>query len=93
VVTHPKIYSPPTPFLEAWEFLRILCSSPFVEICPWTQTARARWGHLCQSLNLNGNDCTDAMLAATALDRGLRLVTFDKGFQRFPGLQWLLLQE
>lgn len=92
VVTHPKIYSPPTPVNEAWKFLRILCSSPFVEICPWTQTARERWGGLCLSLGLSGNDCNDAMLAAIALDRGFRLVTFDKGFQRFPDLRLLLLQ-
>lgn len=91
VVTHPKIYSSPTPFDEAWEFLRVLCSSPLVEICPWTQTARNRWGGLCASLGLSGNDCNDAMLAAVALDRGLRVVTFDQGFRRFPNLPLLIL--
>lgn len=93
VVTHPKIYSPPTPFNEAWEFLRLVCSSPVVEICPWTQSARERWGNLCASLGLTGNDCNDAMLAAAALDRGLRLVTFDKGFRRFPDLPLLILKD
>jgi uncharacterized protein len=91
VVTHPKIFSPPTPFSEAWEFLSVVRSSPVVEICPWTPGARERWGDLCASLGLIGNDCNDAMLAATATDRGLRLVTFDKGFHRFPGLSLLLL--
>lgn len=91
VVTHPKIFSPPTSFGEAWAFLSAVRSSPMVEICPWTAGARERWGDLCLSLDLIGNDCNDAMLAATALDRGLRLVTFDKGFRRFPGLSLLLL--
>jgi predicted nucleic acid-binding protein len=27
-----------------------------------------------------------ALLAATALDLGARMVTFDRGFRRFPGL-------
>lgn len=93
VVTHPKIFSPPTPFCEAWEFLRVLCSSPLVDICPWTQTARERWGRLCKSLALGGNDCNDAMIAAAALDRSLRVVTFDQGFRRFPDLQLLILRQ
>lgn len=33
------------------------------------------------------------MLAAAALDRGLRMVTFDKGFRRFPNLKVVLLPE
>ena len=93
IVTHPGIFSPPSTLPQAWEFLRIFCSSPAVETCPWTKTARQRWGDLCSRLNLRGNDCNDAMLAATALDRGLRLVTFDRGFRRFPRLSLLLLPE
>jgi predicted nucleic acid-binding protein len=34
---------------------------------------------------------TDAYLAAFAIAGGLRLVTFDRGFSRFPGLDLLLL--
>jgi hypothetical protein len=93
VVTHPKIFTPPTPLLEAWDFLHILCSSPGVEVCPWTHSARERWGEMCRTLGLSGNDCNDAMLAATALERGLRLVTFDQSFRRFPNLRLLLLSE
>lgn len=93
VVTHPKIFSPPTPLAEAGEFLRVLCSCPSVEICQWTASARERWSNLCQGLDMHGNDCNDAMLAAIALDRGLRLVTFDQGFKRFPNLPLLLLED
>lgn len=93
IVTHPGIFTPPTPLQEAWEFLHILCSSPGVEICPWTPSARERWGELCRELGLSGNDCNDAMLASTALDRGLRLVTFDRGFRRFAKLRLLLLPQ
>ena len=38
-------------------------------------------------LELSGNDCNDAMLAAVAIEKGLRIVTFDKGFQRFPDVK------
>ncbi len=93
IATHAKIFSPPTPFDEAVEFLRVLCSAPNVEICPWTTAARDRWIELCQHYSISGNDCNDAMLAAVCLERGMRLVTFDKGFNRFSKLQLLLLEE
>jgi len=48
---------------------------------------------LCQELNLAGNDCNDAMLAALSMERNVRLVTFDKGFRRFPELDLLVLGE
>ena len=35
---------------------------------------------------------TDAYLAAFAKCAGLRLVSFDAGFSRYPGLAWLLLE-
>ena len=62
-------------------------------MCPWTASARDLWIKLCQELKLSGNDCNDAMLAAVAMDRGLRIVTFDRGFERFKKLQWLLLKD
>ncbi len=91
VVTNPRIYSAPTPFKEACLFLEILCSAPGVEITQWTPSVRKRWTKLCLDLKLRGNDCNDAMLAALAIEKSLRLVTFDQGFERFPGLRLLLL--
>ncbi|MGF1678664.1 MAG: TA system VapC family ribonuclease toxin, partial [Candidatus Methylacidiphilales bacterium] len=91
IVTHPKIYSAPTPLKEACSFLDILCSAPSVEITQWTPSVRKRWIQLCLDLKLQGNDCNDAMLAALAIEKSLRLVTFDQGFERFPGLRLLLL--
>ena len=93
VVTHPRIFDSPSPFEEASEFLKVLCSSTFVDVCQWTVSARNLWFNLCDDLALSGNDCNDAMLAAIAMDRGLRLVTFDKGFKRFEKLQLLLLRD
>lgn len=91
LVTHPRIFPNPAPFATAWSFLEILFAAPGVEIAPWTSAARNRWGRLCMELGLRGNDCNDAMLAALALERGLRVVTFDQGFRRFPGLRLLVL--
>jgi predicted nucleic acid-binding protein len=43
--------------------------------------------------DLRGNDCNDAMLAGLAIEKCLRLVTFDQCFKRFPGLRLLLLKD
>lgn len=93
VVTNRKIYAAPTPFEVAWAFLETLCGAPGVETAVWSSAARNRWSTLCQELNLSGNDCNDAMLAALALEKGFRLVTFDHGFRRFPNLKILLLSD
>ena len=93
LVTHPKIFAAPTPLAEARSFLETLCSAACVEIAPWTPACRERWSSLCGDMGLRGNDCNDAMLAAVAIERGLRLVTFDKGFKRFPGLRLYLLTD
>jgi toxin-antitoxin system PIN domain toxin len=48
-----------------------------------------RWSvfsRLTGDLGLRANDVPDAYLAATAIDFGARLATFDQGFRRFPGL-------
>ena len=92
VVTNARIFKNPSPLHEASEFLSILCASTLVDICPWTDSTRNLWLWLCKDSNLRGNDCNDAMLAAIVMDRGLRLVTFDKGLERFTKLQLPLLK-
>ncbi len=41
-----------------------------------------------QDRNLRGNLVPDAFLAATAIWQGARLATCDRGFARFPDLDW-----
>ena len=52
-----------------------------------------RWkafARLTKDLGLRANDIPDAFLAATAIDLGARLATFDQGFRRFTGLSVLV---
>lgn len=44
---------------------------------------------MIRDLSLAGNDLNDAWLAALAIERGATLVSLDKGFSRFPGLDWI----
>ena len=91
IVTHPKIFNPLSPMAEAVGFLAALSGVPTVEVCHWTPETRDLWLKLCVDMKLVGNDCNDAMLASLAIERGLRLVTFDKGFLRFKDLDCLIL--
>jgi uncharacterized protein len=50
-----------------------------------------RFAELCRRLGLRGNLVPDAYLAALALEQGAQLVTFDRGFGRYPGLRWRCL--
>jgi uncharacterized protein len=48
--------------------------------------------HWADALDIRGRDWTDAYLAAFATAGGYRLVSFDAGFARYPGLAWLHLE-
>jgi toxin-antitoxin system PIN domain toxin len=87
IVTHPHIFDQPSSIEEATGFLTELTKASSVKTITWNPNMRNRWLNLCRDLHLRGNDCNDAMLAAIALDRNLRIVSFDKGFARFPRLQ------
>jgi len=58
------------------------------------QAGPTHWGRftdLCRRLHLRGNLVPDAYLAAVCLEQGAELVTFDRGFGRYPGLRWRCL--
>ncbi len=88
VVTHPRIFSSPTPPNVALEFAEELRSRPnCVPIAPgarhWTIFSR-----LCREAGAKGNFVADAFLAALAIESGSEWITADRGFSRFPGLRW-----
>ena len=77
---------------SAWDVLRAWRAQSRVTYRkepPGTEELVRGWAG---SLDLRGGDWTDAYLAAFAVAGDLRLVTFDRGFERFAGLSWLHLQ-
>ena len=48
--------------------------------------------NLCALPGVHGKVVPDAYYAAMAIERGYRFVTSDRGFARFPGLDWMLLE-
>lgn len=88
VVTHPRVFRPPTPTERALEFADALRGRPSaVPLAPgarhWPIFAR-----LCRELALRGNLVADAYLAALAIESGSEWITTDRDYARFPGLSW-----
>ena len=88
VVTHPRIFTPPTPLDAAVAFVEALRSrSNCVPVAPgprhWEIFLR-----LCRESGATGNLVQDAYLAALAVETGSEWVTTDRDFARFPGLRW-----
>ena len=90
IVTHPRIMSDPAPTGAALGFVERLRAAHRGR--PVAATA-ATWATLAAFVDndqgIKANLVPDAYLAALAISHGCRLATADKGFARFPGLNFL----
>lgn len=86
IVTNPRIFREPSPLDEAVGFLQAIQESGLFREMPWTPRMRSQWWRWCRDLSLHGDDVNDAYLAASAAEARCRLVSRDKGFSRFRGL-------
>lgn len=88
VVTHPKVFHPPTPIEPALAFTHAFRErANAVPLAPrgrhWSIFTR-----LCREAEARGNLVPDAWLAALAIESGCEFVTTDRDYARFPGLRW-----
>ena len=74
---------------EASELLQAFCRQPGVSLARSEHDGFEVFHQLLHSRDLPARLCTDAYLAALAMANGWRLVSFDRDFARFEGLQWL----
>lgn len=88
VVTHPRVFKPPTPFDSAMRFADALrAHGNFISVHPSSK----HWPiftELCRSAKASGNLVSDAYLAALAIESGCVLASTDEDFSRFKGLRW-----
>ena len=88
VVTHPRVFNPPSRLEDALEFTAALRGRPnCVRIGPGAR----HWDvfvSLCRRGRAHGNLVPDAYLAALAIESGSEWITTDRGFARYPGLRW-----
>jgi toxin-antitoxin system PIN domain toxin len=94
LVTHPKVFAQPTPYLAAQTFIQAVLKSPGVEM-PRLGEEWTLFLNLCEEHGLTGNDIPDAWIAAAVMANLDHLVSFDRGFLRFlkPNHFTLLRQE
>ncbi|MBI4669327.1 MAG: type II toxin-antitoxin system VapC family toxin [Elusimicrobia bacterium] len=88
IVTHPKIFNPPTPLETALSFVEILRSSPNCVLIAPGPTHWEIFVRLCKAAHAKGNYIADAYLAALAIESGSEWITTDRDYSRFPGLRW-----
>lgn len=91
VLTHPRVFHPPTPTEAAIDFVDALRGQSS------SMALRPGGGHwrifrgMCAALRLTGNRIPDAWHAALAIEHGCEWVTLDRGFSVYPGLRWINL--
>lgn len=92
LATNVRVFRRPDTARAVLEYLEVLLEPPG-QLVLAGGTHWARFSELCGRFALHGNLVPDAYLAAVALEQGAQLVTFDRGFGRYPGLRWRCLLE
>ena len=88
VVTHPRIYAPPSTLAEALDFANALRAEPNWLV---VEPGHRHWEiftTLCRATGARGGLVWDAYLAAIAIELGAEWISADRDFARFPGLRW-----
>lgn len=89
IVTNRRVVPKPAPAALALDFVRRLRTARRAR---WLPAGSVSWnrfeGLAAQDRRIAGNLVPDAYLAAVALSHGCRLATADRGFARFPALDW-----
>ena len=87
VLTHPRVFDPPTPGEGAIAFVDALLAQP---ACVALRPGGGHWRifrGMSATLRLTGNRIPDAWHAALAIEHGCEWVTLDRGFAAYHGLR------
>ena len=88
VLTHPRVFNPPTPLKQALAFInQVRGQENAVVISPGSRHWEI-FTSLCKHSDARGNLVPDAYLAALAIESGSEWITTDRDYSRFPGLSW-----
>jgi uncharacterized protein len=88
VVTHPRVFHPPTPVRAAREAITVLLNSPSVVVLSEGERHASVLDDLLHAAPVTGNLLHDAHIAALMLEHGVdEILTNDEDFRRFPGLK------
>ncbi|MGH2909762.1 MAG: TA system VapC family ribonuclease toxin [Solirubrobacteraceae bacterium] len=89
VSTNPRAFADPAPTTSALDFIDALRSRPSARrLRPTEMTWACLRTLVARDPAIRGALVPDAWLAALAISHGARLATADRGFGRFPGLDF-----
>lgn len=87
IVTHPRIYTPPTPLEKALDQVEAWLESPNLVLLSESEDYWQQLRSMLQSGRVSGPQVHDARIAALCQQHGVsELWTIDRDFGRFPGL-------
>ncbi len=88
VVTHPRIYTPPSPLVTALAAMRVWIESPMCELIGEGPAYFPVLERLATAAQLSGPMIHDARIAAICQHNGISvLLSCDRDFSRFSGLK------
>lgn len=89
IVTHPRIYDPPTPLDKAIAQVEAWLESPSLVLLSESEGYWPQIGSLLRAGRVSGPKVHDARVAALCLQHGVsELWTVDRDFSLFPGLKF-----
>jgi hypothetical protein len=87
IVTHPRIYAPPTPLAQALDQVEAWLESPTLRLLAESETHWTQLRELLVHAQIAGPQIHDARVAALCRQHGVReLWSADRDFGRFPDL-------
>ena len=88
IVTHPRIYQPPTPTSQATAQVGAWLESPSIALLGETADHFAQLQEMLERTSVVGSAIHDAKIAAICASHGVsKLYSADRDFSRFRGLQ------
>lgn len=88
VATHPSVFNPPTPLIEARENIHSLLKSPSLIVLYPTNRHWEILDRVLASSKVRGNLIFDAQIATLLLEHGIsEILTADRDFHRFKELK------
>ena len=92
VVTHRRVFNPPSTTTQAFDFVRGLIESPTCVVVGPESTYIEHLEAVVREADARGNLIFDAQIAALCKEHGIAtILTHDHDFRRFEGLQVMLV--
>ena len=88
VLTHPRVFDPPTPLVRAIEYVTMLRDHPRLTVFAPGPRHWELFLDLCRRAEARGNLVSDAYHAALAIETGSEWITTDRDYARCPSLRW-----